>query len=77
MSRQELVSWLQHQIAEQKRGDIASSSFTPNASEGTSNNHNVPTVKENAGMSDLVVVLPGDAKKQRKQTKQILRERGA
>lgn len=50
--------------------------FTLTPSEGLSNNHNILSTKENTGANDVIVVLPGDAKKQRKQTKQILRERG-
>jgi len=72
VSRQELVGWLQQQIAEQKRADLATSS--------------APMVAENIGVlppkdvsisPDVQLILPIDTKKQRKQVKQLFLDRGA
>lgn len=72
VSRQELVGWLQQQIAEQKRADLATSS--------------APIVAENIGVlppkdvsisPDVQLILPIDTKKQRKQVKQLFLDRGA
>ncbi|KAG6330107.1 hypothetical protein ID866_8983 [Astraeus odoratus] len=71
VSRQDLVSWLQQQIAEQKRIDLSTS--------GASNHADmVHTTLAGGGSStagDVQLVLPVDAKKQRKQVKQILLDR--
>ncbi|KAH7905298.1 kinase-like domain-containing protein [Hygrophoropsis aurantiaca] len=71
VSRQDLVSWLQLQIAEQKRIDASTSgaSVYPEA---------VPIAvpsKDLGSPLDVQLVLPVDAKKQRKQVKQILLDR--
>ncbi|KAI0051565.1 Serine/threonine-protein kinase [Auriscalpium vulgare] len=71
VSRQELVVWLQQQISEQKRLD-ASTSGAPvlsDISQGTVASKDPETVPE------VQLVLPGDARKQRKQTKQIFLDR--
>lgn len=72
VSRQELVPFLLQQIAEQKRID-ASISGTPLLAE--SSQGSVPT--KESGSSEVQLLLPADAKKQRKQTKQIFLDRGA
>lgn len=72
VSRQELVVWLQQQIAEQKRID-ASTSGTPILSETSQG----PVVSKDLGSApDIYLVLPGDQKKLRKQTKQMFIDRG-
>lgn len=71
VSRQELVVWLQQQIAEQKRID-ASTSGTPILSETSQG----PVVSKDLGSApDVYLVLPGDQKKLRKQTKQMFVDR--
>ena len=72
MSRAELVPFLQQQIAEQRRIDM-SIAGTPNIAEGPST---AVLGKETAGAPDVQLVLPGDAKKQRKFTKQMFLDRG-
>lgn len=73
VSRQELVPFLHQQIAEQKRVD-ATLSGAPlvSVAEGT---QAVAATKEAAG-PEVQLVLQGDAKKQRKQTKQMYMDRG-
>ncbi|TFY77050.1 hypothetical protein EWM64_g6962 [Hericium alpestre] len=71
VSRQELVPWLQHQIAEQKRID-ASTSGAPALSDAPQISS---SSKDVAGNPDVQLLLPGDAKKHRKQTKQIFLDR--
>jgi len=65
VSRPELVPWLQEQIAEQKRIDAETS--------GTSilSHSQGPARSKTSGPMPVQLVLPGDARKQRKQTKQI------
>ncbi|KAF8483387.1 hypothetical protein DFH94DRAFT_307281 [Russula ochroleuca] len=71
VSRPELVPWLQEQIAEQKRID-AETSGTVILSEHSQ----VPAQSKWSGpMPDVQLLLPGDARKQRKQTKQIFLEK--
>jgi hypothetical protein len=72
VSRQELVPWLQQQITEQKRVDATTSgvSLASDPSQAISQSKELPT------SSDVQLILPGDAKKQRKQTKQIFLDRG-
>lgn len=72
VARHELVSFLHQQIAEQKRID-ASFSGVPLIEEGSSS---LAAPKDVANPVDVQLVLPGDAKKQRKQTKQILLDKG-
>lgn len=72
VARHELVTFLHQQIAEQKRVD-ASISGVLLIEEGSSS---LSTPKDVASAVDVQLVLPGDAKKQRKQTKQILLDRG-
>ena len=73
VSKIELVSWLQHQIAEQKRID-ATTSGAPGLSEPTVH---VPAAKELATNPLVQVVLP-DPKKQRKSnTKSLFENKGA
>lgn len=72
VSRQELVAWLQQQIAEQKRVDLGTSGLTtvPDSVQG------ITLPKENSSSFDMQLLLPGDTKKQRKQTKQLLYDKG-
>lgn len=72
VSFQELVPWLQHAIAEQKRLD-AQTSGAPMITEHMP----VPSGSSKDGFAapDVHVVLP-DPKKQRKQTKQIVLDKG-
>ncbi|CAL1710511.1 unnamed protein product [Somion occarium] len=71
VSRQELVPFLHQQIAEQKRID-AGLSGVATVTEGP---QNVSTTKEGTTSADVTLVLPGDAKKQRKHTKQMFLDR--
>jgi translation initiation factor 2-alpha kinase 4 len=73
VSRQELVPWLQNQTAEQKRIDVA----TPGALVVSHSIHSIQhppaSGKDTPG---LQLLLPTDAKKQRKQVKQLFLDRG-
>ncbi|KIJ97967.1 hypothetical protein K443DRAFT_104703 [Laccaria amethystina LaAM-08-1] len=71
LSRQELVGWLQHHIAEQKRIDTATSG-APVISESVSG---LPPTKDTPASSDIQLLLPIDIKKQRKQVKQLFLDR--
>ncbi|KAH9994612.1 hypothetical protein BJV77DRAFT_1059858 [Russula vinacea] len=71
VSRPELVPWLQEQIAEQKRID-AETSGTAILSE---HSQGPARSKWSGPMPDVQLLLPGDARKQRKQTKQIFLEK--
>ncbi|KAG6843184.1 hypothetical protein H0H93_001955, partial [Arthromyces matolae] len=74
LTRQELVGWLQHEIAEQKRIDL-STSGAPVVSDMTSS-QSFPT-KDVSGSSNVQLLLPpADAKKQRKYVKQLFHDRG-
>ena len=66
MSRQELVGWLQHQIADQKRVDAATSGAQNLLETGP----NFPVMKDTAVIPEVHLVLP-DQKKQRKPVRQI------
>ena len=71
VSRPELVPWLQEQILEQKRIDAETSGTTLfEHSQGPVRS------KPSGPMPDVRLVLPGDSRKQRKQTKQIFLEKG-
>ncbi|KAI0696604.1 hypothetical protein BC835DRAFT_1341525 [Cytidiella melzeri] len=70
MSRHELVPYLLREIAEQKRIDASISG----ASWVTESSQSIGPAKE-SGDSNIQLVTPSDAKKQRKQTKQIFMER--
>lgn len=72
MSKQELVPFLHQQIAEQKKFD-ASLSGAPNVTEGTQ----VLAAPKETASPEVQLILQGDAKKQRKQTKQMYMDRGA
>jgi hypothetical protein len=72
VSRQDLVTWLQQQIAEQKRIDATTSGVAASSDLAQS----AILSKELPTSSDVQLILPGDAKKQRKQTKQIFLDRG-
>ena len=72
VARHELVTFLHQQLAEQKRVD-ASFSGVLSIEEGSSN---LAAPKDVTTPVDVQLVLPGDAKKQRKQTKQILLDKG-
>jgi hypothetical protein len=72
VSRPDLVPWLQEQIAEQKRIDAETSGTTilPDNLQG-------PARSKICGPKvDVQLVLPGDVRKQRKQTKQLFLEKG-
>ena len=71
VSRPELVPWLQEQILEQKRIDAETSGTTL-----FENLHGPVRSKPSGPMPDVRLVLPGDSRKQRKQTKQIFLEKG-
>ncbi|KAL9715583.1 eukaryotic translation initiation factor 2-alpha kinase [Leucoagaricus gongylophorus] len=71
LSRQELVGWLQQQIAEQKRADLATS-FVPIVAETIG----VLPPKDVSISPDVQLILPIDSKKQRKQVKQLFLDRG-
>ena len=73
MSKQELVGWLQQQIAEQKRIDL-STSGVPISTEGTASN--ISSKDMVPPSSDVQLILPGDTKKQRKHVKQLFLDRG-
>ncbi|KAG6843182.1 hypothetical protein H0H93_001956, partial [Arthromyces matolae] len=74
VARQELVGWLQHEIAEQKRIDL-STSGAPVVSDMTSS-QSFPA-KDVSGSSNVQLLLPpADAKKQRKYVKQLFHDRG-
>jgi eukaryotic translation initiation factor 2-alpha kinase 4 len=72
VSRSELVLWLQDQIAEQKRIDAETSGplIQSEHSQGPARS------KWSGPMPDVQLLLPGDTRKQRKQTKQIFLEKG-
>ena len=67
MSRQELVGWLQHQIADQKRVDATTSGAQNHLLETAPN---FPVIKDTAVIPEVHLVLP-DQKKQRKPVRQI------
>lgn len=72
MSRQELIGWLQQQIVEQKRIDASTSGVPLHP-----DNPQAPSIgKDIAVMSDVQLLLPIDAKKQRKHVKQLFMDRG-
>ncbi|KAJ7702683.1 kinase-like domain-containing protein [Mycena rosella] len=73
LTRQELVGWLQHQIAEQKRVDASTSGALRFSDVGVA--HPVPPSKEVATASAVQLLLPVDIKKQRKQVKQLFMDR--
>lgn len=65
------MPWLQEQILEQKRIDTETSGTT------LFENLQGPVRSRPSGpMPDVRLVLPGDSRKQRKQTKQIFLEKG-
>jgi translation initiation factor 2-alpha kinase 4 len=85
VSRQELIGWLQQQIAEQKRVDAS----TYGASALSDPPQSALPSKEVFGVPDVQLLLPGDvkmlgdpkkvpgdAKKQRRQVKQLFLDRG-
>ena len=79
VSKQDLIPWLQHQIAEQKKIDSVQSGVTPLSSDMTAS-PTTTVAKENVANADLQLILPGEGtniKKQRKTTKQLFLERGA
>jgi hypothetical protein len=73
VSKQELVGWLQQQIAEQKRIDLSTSGVSI-STEGAASN--ITSKEMVPPSSDVQLVLPGDTKKQRKQVKQLFLDRG-
>jgi translation initiation factor 2-alpha kinase 4 len=70
VSRQDLVGWLQHQIAEQKRVDLATS-----GSSAYPDTLTAPVPSKDASAPEVQLVLPVDTKKQKKHVKQILLDR--
>ena len=72
VSRPELVGWLQHEIAEQKRVDA----FTSGAPSYSDSLQSAWTSKDIPGSADVQLFLPVDVKKQRKPTKQLFLDRG-
>ncbi|KAG2365174.1 kinase-like domain-containing protein [Suillus spraguei] len=70
VSRQDLVGWLQHQIAEQKRVDLATSGSSAYPDILT-----VPVPSKDASAPEIQLILPVDTKKQKKHVKQILLDR--
>lgn len=70
VSRPELVPWLQEQILEQKRIDTETSGTTL-----FENLQGSVRSRPSGPMPDVRLVLPGDSRKQRKQTKQIFLEK--
>ncbi|KAK7057453.1 kinase-like domain-containing protein [Favolaschia claudopus] len=73
LTRQELVGWLQQQLAEQKRIDATTSGALRFSEMGT---HPVVS-KEPVAANAVQLLLPVDAKKQRKQVKQLFMDRGS
>jgi len=73
ISKQDLIGWLQHEIAEQKRVDASTSGIAavPEAGLGSL----LP--KEHSSNVDVQLLLPGETKKQRRQTKSLFLDRGA
>ena len=72
VSRQELVSWLHHEIVEQKKIDLATSGaavVSPTIPYAVSS-------KDVSTSSDVHLILPADTKKQRKHVKQLFLDRG-
>lgn len=65
------MPWLQEQILEQKRIDAETSGTTL-----FENSQGPVRSKPSGPMPDVRLVLPGDSRKQRKQTKQIFLEKG-
>ncbi|KAG1908872.1 kinase-like domain-containing protein [Suillus fuscotomentosus] len=70
VSRQDLVGWLQHQIAEQKRVDLATS-----GSSAYPDTLTIPAPSKDASAPEVQLILPVDTKKQKKHVKQILLDR--
>jgi translation initiation factor 2-alpha kinase 4 len=67
------VPWLHNQIAEQKRIDVTTSG-APVVSHSIHSIQHPPASGKDT--SDLQLLLPTDAKKQRKQVKQLFLDRG-
>jgi hypothetical protein len=72
VSRQELVGWLQHEIAEQKRIDTATSGAPTFAESPLS----ALPKKDISSSPNVLCLLPTDTKKQRKTLKQYYVDRG-
>ncbi|KIY47671.1 kinase-like protein [Fistulina hepatica ATCC 64428] len=71
LSRPELIGFLQHQIAEQKRIDVDTS-----GAPSLTDPQQIPVIKETSGMPDIQLILPPtDTKKQRKSVKQLFLDR--
>jgi len=73
VSRQDLPNWLLHQLAEQKRVDLATAGVGTATLTDLQTSSNLPAPKEAPSAVDIQILLPpeGIHKKQRKQTKQI------
>jgi hypothetical protein len=75
VARQDLVSWLQEKIFEQKRVDAHTS-----GAERFFVEHGAPisvsSGKDNSSVRDVQLILPGDLKKGRGGPKQIFADRG-
>jgi translation initiation factor 2-alpha kinase 4 len=79
VSRQELVGWLQQQIAEQKRRDMSTYGSSVVPADPSSSSLLLPSKDVSSHLSDVQLVLSGDtgdAKKQRKQIKHLFLDRG-
>ncbi|KAF5376991.1 hypothetical protein D9615_007308 [Tricholomella constricta] len=72
LSRQELVGWLQHEIAEQKRVDLATSG-APIVADTSPNP--LPTKDLSVVPAVQLLLPPTDVKKQRKHVKQLFHDR--
>ncbi|OBZ78007.1 Serine/threonine-protein kinase gcn2 [Grifola frondosa] len=74
VTRQSLVPFLVHHIAEQKRVDVSLSGVPTAVAEGS---QPVPagTTRETGTSSDVQLLLPSDIKKQRRPTKQLFLDR--
>lgn len=72
LSRQELVGWLHHEIAEQKRIDLTTSG-APVIVDASP--HPVPTKDTSVAQGFQLLLPPTDVKKQRKHVKQLFHER--
>jgi translation initiation factor 2-alpha kinase 4 len=70
VSRAELVSWLRNELTEQKRVDLATSGVAQAADAATT-----MSARDLPASSDVHLLLPGDMKKQRRQTKQMFLDR--
>lgn len=76
VSRAELVGWLQHHIAEQKRVDVQTSGAQNTQDYGTPYGGHHPQDVNVSHTTEVQLILPADIKKQRKHVKHLLADRG-